>query len=103
MLGKQSHIPHSQTQTHKKFSWVRGVLILVAVLLILVGTTIGIIEGSLANNLSLLLNALGVIFTFLQWLLPVSAPSIPSSASSSLPPVEHTATHASQFPYSPQS
>ena len=57
---------------------MRGVLILAAVLLILFGTTIGIIEGSLANNLSLLLNALGVIFTFLQWLLPEIAPFLRS-------------------------
>lgn len=63
----------TQQREHKMPSWARVVFAIVGIILILAGTTIGIIQGTLFNTVSVVLAALGAAFALCQWLLPLSS------------------------------
>jgi tetratricopeptide (TPR) repeat protein len=107
-MAQQEQVQHSddtrgQGKKHKRRPWVRWVVLITTLLLIAFGAIAWVesSQGSWFNILPILLfTVLGVVFSLLQWLFPVSAGSHEQHTVSSLVP--HLSPTPSPVPPSPQ-
>ncbi len=90
-MGRQK----GKHELHKRHNKRRLIIALIAVLLLTGGTTFWIlslldtIQGPWSNTLPAIFTLLGVVFSLLQWLLPFSSTSSPTTKSTSISETSH--------------